>query len=153
MTADPAGGTNTFFGVQTTCEDMARFGYLFLHQSRWGRTSRSYLKSWVKAAVGRPSQDHNAAYGFLWWLNRDGPVIGPLATDAPGQPKPPVGRIIPGAAGQLGVTAQGLGGQTVLVDPGSQTVVVRIGQFTPGGADQYGARDAACFVTEALVRR
>ncbi len=49
-------------------------------------------------------------------------------------------------------TAQGLGGQAVLVDPGSQTVVVRIGQFTPGGADQYSARDAARFVTEALVR-
>ena len=77
---------------------------------------------------------------------------GPLATDAPGQPKPPVGRIIPGAAANV-FTAQGLGGQTVLVDPGSQTVVVRIGQFTPGGADQYGARDAARFVTEALVRR
>jgi CubicO group peptidase (beta-lactamase class C family) len=151
MTADPAGGTNTFFGVQTTCEDMARFGYLFLHQGRWG-DDQVVPRSWVTAAVGRPSQDHNAAYGLLWWINRSGPVIGPLATDAPGQPQPPVGRIIPGAAANV-FTAQGLGGQTVLVDPGSKTVVVRIGQFTPGGADQYSARDAARFVTEALVRR
>jgi CubicO group peptidase (beta-lactamase class C family) len=151
MTADPAGNTNTFFGVQTTCEDMARFGYLFLRHGRWG-DEQVVPRSWVRAAVGRPSQEHNAAYGFLWWLNRWGPVIGPLATDAPGQPDPPVGRIIPGAAANL-FTAQGLGGQTVLVDPGSQTVVVRIGQFTPGGADQYSARDAARFVTEALVRR
>ena len=149
MTADPAGNTNTFFGVQTTCEDMARFGYLFLRQGRWG-DEQVVPRSWVRAAVGRPSQDHNAAYGFLWWLNRYGPVIGPLATDAPGQPEPPVGRIIPGAAANL-FTAQGLGGQTVLVDPGSQTVVVRIGQFTPGGADLYSARDAARFITEALV--
>jgi CubicO group peptidase (beta-lactamase class C family) len=149
MTADPAGNTNTFFGVQTTCEDMARFGYLFLRRGRWG-DEQVVPRSWVKAAVGRPSQEHNAAYGFLWWLNRYGPVIGPLATDAPGQPEPPVGRIIPGAAANL-FTAQGLGGQTVLVDPGSQTVVVRIGQFVPGGEDLYGARDAARFVTEALV--
>ena len=150
MTADPAGGTNTFFGVQTTCEDMARFGYLFLRQGRWG-DERVVPKSWVRAAVGRPSQDHNAAYGYLWWLNRRGPILGALATDAPGQPEAPIGQIIPGAAANV-FTAQGLGGQTLLVDPGSQTVVVRIGQFTPGGADQYSARDAARFVTEALVR-
>ncbi len=148
MTTDPAGNTNTFFGVQTTCEDMARFGYLFLHQGRW-LDERIVPKAWVRAAVGRPSQPHNAAYGFLWWLNRRGPIIGPLATDAPGQPEPPVGQVIPGAAADV-FTAQGLGGQVVLVDPGSKTVVVRIGQL--GGAT-YTGRDAARFVTEALVRR
>ena len=146
MTTDPAGNTNAFFGVQTTCEDMARFGYLFLRQGRW-LDDRIVPRSWVRAAVGRPSQRHNAAYGLLWWLNRRGPMIGPLSSDAPGEPEPPVGRAIPGAPAAV-FTAQGLGGQVVLVDPGSQTVVVRIGQF--GGGD-YGARDAARFVTEALV--
>ena len=146
MTSDPAGNTNTFFGVQTTCEDMARFGYLFLRQGRW-LDDRIVPKSWVRAAVARPSQQHNAAYGFLWWLNRRGPIIGPLTSDAPGQPEPPVGQAIPGAPANV-FTAQGLGGQVVLVDPGSQTVVVRIGQL--GGS--YSARDTARFVTEALVR-
>jgi len=151
MTADPAGNTNTFFGVQTTCEDLARFGYLFLRQGRWG-DDQVVPRSWVRAAVGRPSQEHNAAYGFLWWLNRYGPIIGPLATDAPGQPEPPVGRTMPEAAANV-FTSQGLGGQIVLVDPGSETVVVRIGQFTAGSDDAYTARDAVRFVTEALVRR
>ncbi len=145
MTTDPAGNTNTFFGLQTTCEDMARFGYLFLRHGRW-LDDQVVPRSWVKAATGRPSQSHNAAYGFLWWLNRRGPILGALSTDAPGQPAAPVGRAIPGAAANV-FTAQGLGGQVVLVDPASKTVVVRIGQL---GGGEYGARDAARFVTEAL---
>ena len=127
MTADPAGNTNAFFGTQTTCEDLARFGYLFLRHGRWG-DDQVVPRSWVKAAVGQSSQDHNAAYGLLWWLNRKGPIIGPLATDAPGQPEPPVGQTMPGLPANA-FTAQGLGGQVVLVDPTSETVVVRIGQF------------------------
>jgi CubicO group peptidase (beta-lactamase class C family) len=149
MTPDPAGNTNTFFGTQTTCRDLARFGYLFLQQGRWG-DEQIVPRSWVQAAVGQPSQEHNAAYGLLWWLNRRGPIIGPLATDAPGQPPPPVGQTMPGlSAGAY--TAQGLGGQMVLVDPESETVVVRIGQFQASPEDTYSGQDAARFVTEALV--
>ena len=149
MTADPAGNTNAFFGLQTTCEDLARFGYLFLRQGRWG-DDQIVPKSWVEAAVGAPSQDHNAAYGLLWWLNREGPIIGPLASDAPGQPTPFVGQPAPEAPADL-FTAQGLGGQTVLVDPGSETVVVRIGQFQADPDHAYSLHDAVRFVTEALV--
>jgi CubicO group peptidase (beta-lactamase class C family) len=150
MTADPAGNTNTFFGTQTTCEDLARFGYLFLRHGRWG-DDQVVPASWVKAAVGQPSQDHNAAYGLLWWLNRKGPIIGPLATDAPGQPEPPVGQTMPGLSATA-FTAQGLGGQMVLVDPTSETVVVRIGQFQANPKDAYTGNDASRFITEALVR-
>jgi CubicO group peptidase (beta-lactamase class C family) len=150
MTADPAGNTNAFFGTQTTCEDLARFGYLFLRHGRWG-DDQVVPRSWVRAAVGQPSQDHNAAYGLLWWLNRKGPIIGPLATDAPGQPKPPVGQTMPGLPANA-FTAQGLGGQMVLVDPGSETVVVRIGQFQASPRDAYTGNDAARFITEALVK-
>ena len=50
-------------------------------------------------------------------------------------------------------TAQGLGGQVVLVDPRSETVVVRIGQFHARPATtRTPASDAARFITEALVR-
>lgn len=151
MTPDPVGNTNAFFGTQTTCEDLARFGYLFLRQGRWG-DEQLVPRSWVAAAVGRPSQPHNAAYGLLWWLNRRGPIIGPLATDAPGQPEPPVGRTMPGLPADA-YTAQGLGGQMVLVDPRSETVVVRIGQFQADPKVSYTGQDAARFVTEALVGR
>jgi CubicO group peptidase (beta-lactamase class C family) len=150
MTSDPAGNTNTFFGAQTTCRDLARFGYLFLRQGRWG-DEQVVPRSWVRAAVSRPSQRHNAAYGLLWWLNRRGPIIGPLASDAPGQPTPPIGQTMPDMPADA-YTAQGLGGQTVLVDPDSETVVVRIGQFQASPKDTYNGQDAARFVTEALVQ-
>jgi CubicO group peptidase (beta-lactamase class C family) len=150
MTADPAGNTNAFFGTQTTCEDLARFGYLFLRKGRWG-DDQVVSRSWVKAAVGQSSQDHNAAYGLLWWLNRKGSIIGPLATDAPGQPTPPVGQTMPGLPANA-FTAQGLGGQVVLVDPMSETVVVRIGQFQASPTDAYTGNDAARFITDALVQ-
>ncbi len=151
MTPDSVGGTNSFFGLQTTCQDLARFGHLFLQKGRWGN-DRVLPASWVRQAVGRPSQDHNAAYGLLWWLNRRGPILGPLQTDAPGQPAAAVGQLIPGASAAM-YAAQGLGGQVALVDPRTQTVVVRLGDPGQlGDPDRYSARDAARFVTEALVR-
>ncbi len=149
MTTDEAGNTNVFFGAQTTCRDLARFGYLFLHEGRWG-DKQIVPRAWVRAAVGQPSQPHNAAYGFLWWLNRRGPIIGPLATDAPGQPRPPVGQSMPGLS-EKAFSAQGLGGQMVLVDPDSETVVVRLGQFQASPEVPYTGQDAARFITEALV--
>jgi CubicO group peptidase (beta-lactamase class C family) len=149
MTPDQAGNTNTFFGTQTTCRDLARFGYLFLNQGRWG-DDQVVPKAWVQAAVGRPSQSHNAAYGLLWWLNRRGPIIGPLATDAPGQPEPAVGQTMPGLSARA-FSAQGLGGQVVLVDPETETVVVRLGQFQANPEDTYNGQDAARFITQALV--
>ncbi len=149
MTTDPSGNTNTFFGARTTCRDLARFGYLFLRNGRWG-DEQVVPRSWVKAAVGQPSQPHNAAYGLLWWLNRRGPIIGPLATNAPGQADPLVGQTMPGLSASA-YTAQGLGGQTVLVDPESETVVVRIGQFQASPRVVYNGQQAARFVTEALV--
>ncbi len=50
--------------------------------------------------------------------------------------------------------ALGFGGQVVLVDPGSGTVVVRLGTLGVGaadGAEAYSVADAARVVTEALV--
>jgi CubicO group peptidase (beta-lactamase class C family) len=149
MTPDAAGNTNTFFGTKTTCRDLARFGYLFLREGKWA-DEQILPRSWVDAAVGQPSQPHNAAYGLLWWLNHRGPILGPLATDAPGQPEPPIGQIMPGLSDGA-FTAQGLGGQMVLVDPETDTVVVRIGEFQADPRDTYTGQDAARFVTEALV--
>ena len=37
MSTDRAGNAQTFEGVSSSCEDMARFGTLFLDQGKWGR--------------------------------------------------------------------------------------------------------------------
>ena len=80
MTPDASGrSTNLSFGLRSTCRDLARFGQLFAQRGTWdGETVVPEL--WVEAAVGAPSQEKNAAYGLLWWLNRYGPLRGPLNT-------------------------------------------------------------------------
>jgi CubicO group peptidase (beta-lactamase class C family) len=152
MTPDGVGNTRMFMGVQSTCEDLARFGYLFLRHGEWDG-EQIVPEDWVDAAVGQPSQDLNAAYGYLWWLNRPGQVLGATqatgsgeeaGSDAPGQ-------LVPGAPEDM-FFALGLGNQIVAVDPGSETVVVRLGGGTaPEDAPAFGTDRAAAVVTDALV--
>ena len=147
MTTDNAGNTNTYFGMQSTCEDLARFGYLFLRNGTWDG-DEIVPADWVEAATGAPSQDLNAGYGYLWWLNQMGaqPGLGNgtgASTDTAEE-----GQLVPDAPEDM-YWAQGLGGQTVQVDPGSDTVVVRLGSGNLSAP--YGSSDTARFVTEALV--
>lgn len=151
MTADASGkSTQMSFGMQSTCEDLARFGQLFAQRGEWDG-EEIVPSSWVEDAVGGSSQELNAAYGLLWWVNRPGPVREPLDAENPGLP-PGVtgaGQLVPGAPEDL-YAALGFGGQVVLVDPGSGTVVVRLG--TPGNRsdpDAYTVADAARVLTEA----
>ncbi len=151
MTEDPSGrSTNTFFGMQSTCPDLARFGQLFAQGGEW-EGEQLLPASWVREAVGAPSQELNAAYGLLWWLNRRGPLRAPLNREDPQAPPAvlKVGRLAPGAPGDL-FAAQGLGGQVVLVDPRWDTVVVRLGVV---GQGEYAFADAARVLTEALGGR
>jgi CubicO group peptidase (beta-lactamase class C family) len=148
MTHDGAGNANMFFGVQSTCEDLARFGYLFLRSGHWNG-SEIVPQPWVDAATDQPSQDINAAYGYLWWLNRLGPVTDPLhpmtreqAATAPHR------QLAPSASADM-YWARGLGGQVVQVDSGSDTIVVRLG--TGDRNSTYTQVNTARVVTEALV--
>jgi CubicO group peptidase (beta-lactamase class C family) len=151
MTPDRSGrSTNAFFGLQTTCLDLARFARLYLDR---GVVDGEQILSagYVRSAVGRSSTKLNAAYGYLWWLNRYGELRGATDdVDAAGQPiEPHEGRLVPGAPASL-FSAIGLGGQIAMVDPSSRTIVVRIG---PGGLatpGTYNLRDAARVVTWAL---
>lgn len=151
MTRDASGrSTNAFFGVQSTCLDLARFARLYLDRGAVeGR--RILTRSWVRQSVGRSSSTLNAAYGYLWWVNRYGVVRGATdAVDPSGQPVDPhVGQLVPDASPAL-FSALGLGGQVAMVDPGSRTIVVRLGDS--GTGDRYGLRDAARVVTWAASR-
>jgi hypothetical protein len=55
MTRDTAGNTNMFFGLHSSCEDMARFGYLFLRHGTWNG-HQIVRGDWVDAATGQPSR-------------------------------------------------------------------------------------------------
>jgi CubicO group peptidase (beta-lactamase class C family) len=151
MVRDASGrSTTTFFGLQTTCLDLARLGTLYL--GRGAVADRRILsRRYVRQSVGSPSTRHNAAYGYLWWLNRPGPLRGATdAVDAAGQPVSPVsGQLAPRAPAST-YAALGLGGQVLLVDPRSRTIVVRLGRPDLTDRAAYGFADAARVVTEAV---
>ncbi|OPG05294.1 serine hydrolase [Microbispora sp. GKU 823] len=149
MTLDGAGNTNMFSGLNSTCEDMARFGYLFLREGNW-QGKQIVPRRWVEAATGRPSQKLNAAYGYLWWVNARGPVVDPLKPSTRERSSAaPRRRLVEGAPHDM-YWALGFGGQVIQVDPGSDTVVVRLGRNVP--RDRYGPAEAAEVVTTALVK-
>lgn len=153
MTLDASkSSTQAFFGLQSTCPDLERFGQLFAQQGEWDG-DQLVPRSWVKDAVGRSSQELNAAYGLLWWVNREGPLRDPVDAENPGLPPgvDSVGQLVPGAPADM-YAALGFGGQVVLVDPGSGTVVVRLGPGIPRSQDGYSMASAAKVVTEALRR-
>ena len=154
MTTDHAGSAQTFEGVRSTCQDLARLGTLMLNRGRWGHR-QIVSAGWVKAATGRPSTRINAAYGYLWWLNRAGHVAAnPLvATTADAtNPRSPSGRLVPGGPAGM-YWALGLGHQLVQIDPGSGTVVVRLGTAEPRPRPPtFGPAQASKVVTEAVER-
>lgn len=130
---DGAGNTLTFMGAQTTCRDLARFGYLALRGGQWDG-EQVVSSDYVEAATGAPSTDINAAYGYLWWLNRRGPLANPtIAVTAEQSGSTPDGQMAPGVPEDV-YWALGLGGQIVAVVPSEGIVAVRMGDPPPGDA-------------------
>ncbi|OAA25764.1 penicillin-binding protein, beta-lactamase class C [Frankia sp. EI5c] len=153
MTTDATGNTLTFMGLQSTCRDIARLGYLMLAHGDWNG-EQIVSRDWVDAAVGDSSTKMNAAYGYLWWLNREGVLAQPLAASdisAAADTTTKRGRLVPDAPADT-FWAIGLGNQILQMDPGSGTVVVRLG--TPEARPvppTFGAEEASRVLTEALV--
>jgi CubicO group peptidase (beta-lactamase class C family) len=159
---DAAGNPLAFMGVETNCRDLARFGTLALRDGNWGG-EQVVPAAWFEAATGAPSQELNSAYGYLWWLNHPGRIAGAGqavgaagdgaggegATDgaAEGEAAETRRQLVPGAPEDM-FWALGLGGQVVQVDPGSDTVVVRLG--SAGAPGRFGPSRTAEFVTRAL---
>ncbi len=155
MTKDRAGNAQMFEGVRSTCRDLARFGLLMLDHGKWG-DRQVVSSSWVDAATGRASSKLNAGYGYLWWLNRPGVHADPLAAvslDGARNPTEAHGQIAPGAPADM-YWALGLGNQVVQVDPGTKTVVVRLGTAEPRPQPPtFGPAAASKVVTDAVVAK
>jgi CubicO group peptidase (beta-lactamase class C family) len=147
---DRADDAAVFYGLRTTCLDIARLGRLYLEDGKVGGR-RIIDAAYVRHAVGRSSTVHNAAYGYLWWLNRPGVLRGATdPVDALGQPLHPVtGQLAPSAPVDV-FAALGFGGQVLLVDPSTRTMVVRLGLPAQPGEEAYGFTDAARVLTRAL---
>lgn len=146
---DRAGNPMTFMGVQSTCRDMARFGLMALNKGNWNG-EQIVSQDWMDRSTGDSSQELNSAYGWLWWLNRPGTVLG-ADTAGGGSDSSGGSQLVNGAPEDM-FFALGLGGQVIAIDPSSRTVVTRLGpsSYEPG-TDKFTTADAARVATEAVT--
>lgn len=153
MGTDKAGNAQLFEGIHSTCRDMARFGVLMLDRGLWGG-KRIVSRSWVEQATGMSSSKLNAGYGYLWWLNHKGVIEDVLAATSLQQARHATrGRLVPGAPDGM-YWALGLGNQIIQIDPGTKTVVVRLGTADPIPLPPtFGPAEASRVVTEAVIRK
>ncbi len=99
--------------------NMARFGLLNLNRGVWDGTPILHDTSYFNAMIS-PSQNHNPAYGYLWWLN------GSSFYKQPAFDITFPGEIIPTAPSDLFMAA-GANDQRIYVVPSLDLVVVRQG--------------------------
>lgn len=118
---DPAGNPLTFSDVSASCRDLARFGYLYLRGGRWSEGRQLVSEAWVSEST-LPSTDLNSAYGYLWWLNREGQwTTGSVPVRIGGD-----GRIMPSLPEEV-FMANGAFDQIIFVDPETNIVFTRLG--------------------------
>ena len=123
----PLGMTQTKFGggilgdsfYETSCSDLGRFGLLMQTGGTWDGKELINSEFWDMATE---PVEGNAAYGFLFWLNGDGPWSSSTGAFIKRNRNKP----LEGAPDNL-VYAKGFRGQVVMAFPSEKLVVVRMG--------------------------
>jgi CubicO group peptidase (beta-lactamase class C family) len=126
----PMGVVDTEGGLYLRGEDLAKIGYLYLHDGAWDG-KQIVSKEWVKESVTpfiKAEEDYQ--YGFKWWLM-------PLKNSQ-----------------QYVWMERGFGGQELLVFPENQMIVVFTGWDISGSAGpehehEYAARVLAAMRTKS----
>lgn len=119
---DEAGNTLVNWGLQASCRDLARFGYLYMMEGRWADKKQVVPKQWVRDSL-KPSTELNSAYGYLWWLNQKGAWV-----SAPDH--------VTGSGNYFGdvpedvFAAWGMFSQLIMVVPSEGIVLTRLGPGT-----------------------
>jgi CubicO group peptidase (beta-lactamase class C family) len=62
--------TNPHTGAHFSARELARFGYLALHQGAWA--GQQILPRWWQELATKSSQELEPGYGFTWWVNTRG---------------------------------------------------------------------------------
>jgi CubicO group peptidase (beta-lactamase class C family) len=118
----------------STARAMARFGLLVANNGYWDGTAVLGDTAYFQAMT-TPSQSHNLAYGYLWWLNGQGSYMVPYI------PMVFPGSLFSNAPADM-ICALGKDDQKIYVVPSKNWVVIRMGEaaggFTPAlsGFDQ-----------------
>lgn len=110
------GYSNVFY---STARSMARFGLLNLNEGKWDTTTLMEDQEYF-TAMTTTSQEHNKAYGYLWWLNGKDSFRSPsLEIEFPGA-------LMPSAPTDL-IAGLGKNDQKLYVVPSENLVIVRLG--------------------------
>ena len=120
---DADGYTSTAWGLHTTVRDYAKFGYLFLNKGQW-EDRQVVSAAWVeKSTRTDPSVGMWGGYGYLWHVNLPYRLKwnrSPVSLDA-----------IP----RDGYMAEGVKGQSIVIIPSRDLVVVRVANETADHMD------------------
>lgn len=100
MVQSVSGGGHHGGGIFINTYDQARFGLLFARKGKW-KNQQLVSADWTEA-VHKPSSA-NKSYGFLWWTNHNND-LGKISKDI--------------------YTAQGYGGNYIVVDSANDLVIV-----------------------------
>ena len=71
--------TTAHVGMHISARELARFGYLLLHQGMWN--SEQLIPQWWMELATQSSQDLNPDYGYTFWVNTNGSHWKGLPTD------------------------------------------------------------------------
>ena len=114
---------------------------LWLNQGNW-KGKQIISKEFIEASIRPPFPEANNAYGYLWWLNKDGGTWrSPYGTSAEG-------KMIPNAPANV-YYAAGARSQLIYVVPDHNVVVVTMGNTERGGTPTHAIWDAiASFLPE-----
>ena len=112
-----------FEALLTSARDLALFGNMVLN--RGTLAGRQVLREESLTELLIPSQNFNRAYGLLWWLNGQKPILLPSVED-------PINNVLIPSAPSDTVGSLGASGQFCLISPSRQTVVVRLGSAPSG---------------------
>jgi CubicO group peptidase (beta-lactamase class C family) len=120
---DADGYTSTAWGLHTTVRDYAKFGYLFLNRGGW-EDRQIVSKAWVEKSTRTDASVRMwAGYGYLWHVNLPYRLKwnkSPVPLDA-----------IP----RDGYMAEGIMGQSIVIIPSRDLVIVRVANETTGHMD------------------
>ena len=110
---------NNFNLYWSNTRSMARFGLLMFANGKW-EDSQIIPENFVTEAT-TTSQNLNASYGYLWWLN------GKSSYRLPGSQIQFTGSLIPNAPNDM-IAALGANDQKIYIVPSKDIVIIRMGQ-------------------------
>ena len=116
--------TCAHIGLHISARELARFGYLLMHQGLW--SGKEIIPSWWVDTATKSSQQLNPEYGYTFWVNTNG-------THWPGLPKDMF-------------ALEGYNSNRCYVVPSQDLVVVRVG----AGSNQWNEQSLISGVLDAI---